>query len=254
MQSPPILDDFYLHVPNDSGGVVFEKVAIGPCSYRAVGRSMLAREMKVPSCEDIAFLLRAAYTSRRGKLPDEFSFVRKCAENGLFLFVRNILAERNFYVLPDNLAEGTPKSFSPEIIERVLEARKEITSVPYEKFSPVSYLSSDRIVNDGLVNAYFGKNGARAIADVCEKTRKPLRIDIPEERNLACTVSSINFGRNDWASLECRYPDADDFPIREKYCNYCEYFAYSFPVVTRDKEKITGWIREKAISPGYVKS
>ncbi|HLC53100.1 MAG TPA: hypothetical protein VJK03_01015, partial [Candidatus Nanoarchaeia archaeon] len=95
---------------------------------------------------------------------------------------------------------------------------------------------------------------ARAIADVCEKTRKPLRIDIPEERNLACTVSSINFGRNDWASLECRYPDADDFPIREKYCNYCEYFAYSFPVVTRDKEKITGWIREKAISPGYVKS
>lgn len=179
-----------LQIPHNSGEATFLFPAFGGDTYRRIGKSILSRNLQVPTGDYTASLLHYAYCNPVAN-EQESNSVKNIVENSwLWMFNINLWTEKGVYVIQDKEAMGVSQNLDIGNLEKALENGKEINGVRFSedgrvrfaskwtyRYNPRKdlsycdkhYLVPEDLSKDGFVVASFGKEGAEKIGEISAK-------------------------------------------------------------------------------------
>lgn len=177
-------------VPHNSGEATFLFPAFGGDTYRKVGKSILSRNLQVPTGDYTASLLHYAYCNPIANEQESNSIKNIVENNWLWIFNINLWTDKGVYVIQDKEAMGVSQNLDIGNLEKALENGKEIGGVRFSKdgrvrfaskwtyrYNPEQewvldggyYLAPEDLAKDGFVIASCGKEGAEKLGKISAK-------------------------------------------------------------------------------------
>ncbi len=169
-----------LIVPYNKGEISHIFPAIGPDSYRNVGKKILDSKLSVPTGDYTASLLHAAYCSNAKDVP-EFKRIRDIIKDiikdrWLWVFQNNLWSSQGVYVVHDLEAKGLSENLDIAQLEKMLKGSKEVKGVRFSqdnriRFAPKGSYSlgehtPESLTKDGFIIASYGERGAEQLGEV----------------------------------------------------------------------------------------
>ena len=148
----------------------------GPHNYQTVGRSILSRNLKIPTGDQTASLIYAAYNSEE----PEFKEVRGIMhDNWVWVYNRNLWTPDGVYVVQDPNAVGTSEELTQKELESRLEGGESVGNVRFSKDRTVRFAlkgnyrlgehTPESLAEDGFMIASYSVDGARKLSEISTK-------------------------------------------------------------------------------------
>lgn len=191
-----------LVIPHEDKEIIFAYLSIGPNDYRNVGKNIVKNNLLIPTGDQTASLVYAAYCSDLKDEP-EFQNIRDLMRNKwLWTFNRNLWTNKGVYVFQDKEAKGRSESLQENELERLLESGEEIQGVRFSRdktirFAPKETYSlgvQNSLSRNIFIIASYGTEGAEKLEEVSTKFKcKPFVYgpEINENNNPELKVSAL---------------------------------------------------------------
>ena len=172
-------------MPQEKKEIVFDYLSQrGPNYYQAIGRFLLARNLKVPIGDYSASLVHAACCISETENKPEFEEIRYIMrKRWLWVFNRNLWTPKGVYVVPDLNAVGTSQTLNQNELEKMLKGGKELSwsgirfgedgrvrFAPKESYK-LGEQTPESLAKDGFVIASYGIEGAEKLGEVASKLK-----------------------------------------------------------------------------------
>ena len=172
-----------LIVSHEDKEIAFAHPPFGKGLYREVGEQILVHNLRIPSGDELASLLHAAYFSDKSDEP-EFKNIRDIIPFHIWVFNRNLWTNKGVYVIQDPEAKGRSESLNENELEKMLKNGEKINGVRFSKDRKVKFAPTgtyrhagtystrlqdhtpEQFSKDGFIIATFGKEGAIKIAEI----------------------------------------------------------------------------------------
>lgn len=152
-------------------------------NYRSVGAKILQKELTMPTGNQIAALVYAAYCIPEFYKEIEFRDVRVMMTcEPLWVFNKNVWTDEGVYVFYDKEAKGLSKNLEVNELEKILEDAKNINGIRFSNDGKVRFASKetykledntpDELAQNGFVIASYGRKGAGNLAEVSSTFQK----------------------------------------------------------------------------------
>ncbi|MBI2630417.1 hypothetical protein HYW76_04925 [Candidatus Pacearchaeota archaeon] len=247
-----------LLIPHNKGVTAWDYPPYKPMGYCSVGDLILESKQEVPTGEDTAFLMYAAYNSKE----PEFRVIKKIMKRRWFwVYNVNTWTDRGVYSMSDSKAIGRRKNnrTSVEQLEAMLIDGKELswggirisqdgrTAFAPEGSYRLGEHTPESFAKDGLIIAIHGEEGADKMGEVAEKFRYgpaisgfDLRDALPRKSITALNghhrirVHADNWYDSDW------FDEFGDF-------NPLEHYGYALGILDRaaPEELVKNCVSEK---------
>ncbi len=167
-----------LIVPHENTVVTFVYPPIGPSNYRKVGEEILNKEYRIPTGDETASLLHAAYFSDvRDEL--EFDNIRRIMDNinnCVWIYNRSLWTDKGVYIVQDQGARGRSENFNENELEKMLKNGENINGVrfskdkivrfaPKETYTSEIHMKPEKLSKDGYITASYGQDGAKKLGE-----------------------------------------------------------------------------------------
>ncbi len=196
-------------VPHEKGETVFDGHSQEPDHYQSVGGGLLARNLEVPTAEQTAYLVHAAYCISETENEPEFKEIRNSIMSGrwFWVFNRNIWTSEGVYVVPDLNAVGRSQTLNQDKLEKMLKGGKELSwgGIRLSKDRKVRFAPKDSyeledhtpesLAKDGFVIASYNPVGAEKFGEVSSKFKynpKTYGLNIQKGQNPEQRVSTLS--------------------------------------------------------------
>jgi len=202
-----------LWVLHNGQEIAFAYPSAGPNNYRNVGKSILNQGQRIPTGEEIASLLYAAYCIPEVQNEPEFKNVRDIMKDRwLWVYNRNLWTANGVYVLQDTQAIGRSEPLHANQLEEMLKGGEEINGVRFGKDKRVRFApkktyqlgeqTPEALAKNGFVIASYGKEGAEKLEKVSAKFRVTpyvwgIETEKPEQR-VSALSEYYDYGRLDF--------------------------------------------------------
>ena len=192
-------------VPHEGGEIAFAYPSVDLDTYLNVGRRILENGQNVPTGDQMASLLHAAYCDGSVKDEPELKDVRETMRNWLWVFNRNLWTPEGVYVIQDLEAMGISQLLNQNDLEEMLKGGKDLGGVRFSqdgriRFAPKGTYTPgghtpESLAKDGFMVASYGLEGAEKLGEVSAKFREEpyifgVEVNKPEQR-----VSALGEGR-----------------------------------------------------------
>ncbi|MBI5148459.1 hypothetical protein HZA33_02150 [Candidatus Pacearchaeota archaeon] len=165
-----------LRVQHNGNEIAFAYPSVGPNTYMNVGAEILNRKQKIPTGDETASLLYAAYCIPEVKDEPEFKNVRDIMrDKWIWVFNRNLWIANGVYVLQDSQAIGRNDSLNVNQLEEMLKGGEEREGIRFSndrkvRFAPkktyqLGEHTQNSLAKDGFMIASYGKEGAEKLAE-----------------------------------------------------------------------------------------
>lgn len=187
-----------LLVPHNGREIAFAYPSAGPDTYRNVGKRILSQGQRIPTGDETASLLYAAYCSPEVDGKPEFKNVRDLMrKRWLWVFNRNLWTAKGVYVLQDSEAVGRSEPLNVNDLEEMLKDGKEIEGVRFSNDRKVRFAPKETyqlgeqtpkaLTKNSFIIASCGEDGAKKLGEVSAKLKlKPyvwcIETEKPEQR------------------------------------------------------------------------
>ena len=173
---PVITPPTKLWIPYEDGELAFDSLSQGPHYYQTVGRGILARNLRLPTGEQTAYLAQGAYESEESEFKEVQDIIRNM---WLWVFNRNLWTPDGVYIAHDPNAVGLSQTLTVNELESMLVNGTELNGIRSSQDGSVRYApretyrlgqhTPESLASDGFVVASYGVNGAKALGEVAEK-------------------------------------------------------------------------------------
>lgn len=167
-----------LIIPHGDGYVTFYNSHMYR-TYQSAGKRIINAGLRVPTGEEVASLIYAAYCVPEIENDWEFEKARAIMGHGIWNFNRNLWTPEGVYVVQDPEALGGSQPFNINQLEKSLKRGKERNGIRFSedgtvRFAPEgSYKSgehtSESLAKDGYIIASYGIEGAEKLGEVFYK-------------------------------------------------------------------------------------
>jgi hypothetical protein len=192
-------------VPHESGEAFFAYPSHGPETYGNVGAQILTNGQNVPTGDQTASLVYAAYCVPETNDEPEFKDVRKIMRNRwLWVFNRNLWTPEGVYVVQDLEAIGRSQQLDTSELEKQLKGGKDANGIRFSRDRTVRFApkgsyklgghTPESLAKDGFLIASYGLEGAEKLGEVSTRFKykpKTLGIEIQEEQKPELRLSAL---------------------------------------------------------------
>lgn len=180
MVERPTMPITKLWVPHVKGMIAFAHPSTGPDNYRNVGAEILRMGQQVPTGDETASLVHAAYCIPKVENEPEFQNIREImVRNGFWIFNRNLWTSEGVYVVPDLEAIGRSQPLDIGELERALKDGNDFNGIRFSpdrvvRFAPkdsykIGEHTPESLAKDGFVVANYDFEGAEKLGEVSKK-------------------------------------------------------------------------------------
>ncbi len=194
-------------MPEDK--LIFAYPSIGPDTYRNVGAQILANDQNVPTGDQTASLVHAAYCIPETADEPEFEDVREIMRRRwLWVFNRNLWTPEGVYAVQDSEAIGRSQPLNQNELEKQLNGGKDANGIRFSRDGSVRFAprgsyqlgnhTPESLAQDGFMVASYGIEGAKKLGEVSTKFKYGPRTwgaEVKEGQESELRLSALYDGR-----------------------------------------------------------
>ncbi len=180
----------------------------GPGNYQNLGKRILESNQEVPHGDYTASFLHSVYCDNEIiNDPEAVNARNVMKDNWLSVYNRNLITDKAFYVIQDDLAIGRSKELTIEDLEEMLKGGKELSlgGIRFSQDGKIRYApkgsyrfgehTSETLAKDGIIIASLGQEGAEKFGEASATLINKhyiYGVEVKEGQNPELRVSAVD--------------------------------------------------------------